>query len=57
MKINLENINRLIENPKVVRAFSLGVKLKNYEDVLVMLKLLNKQPKTFIDVGGAMGST
>lgn len=52
MKINLTNLQRLIENPKIIRASKIKVKWKNYEDVLVMSRLLNQTPKTFIDVGG-----
>ena len=55
MKFNLENLNRLIKNPKVIRSIPLNVSLKNYEDVLIMLKILKKRPKTFIDVGCANG--
>ncbi len=55
MKINLTNLQRLIENPKVIRASKIKVKWKNYEDVLVMMKLLKEKPKTFIDVGAGYG--
>ena len=55
MKINLINLQRLIENPQVIRASKIKVKWKNYEDVLIILKLLREKPKMFIDVGSGDG--